>query len=106
MLDSLRARTEMAAASEAYLSDVGVALTQMQGRMEEIQRTNDRAAMREQIEILVPRIVVHTETIGSAPGGRARKQASVHLSLAFAQTTAVVDVTKTRSSRSRSKRAS
>jgi hypothetical protein len=93
LIDSLRVRLEMAAAQEAYLSDGGAALAQMRDRLDEIERTNDRAAMREQIELLVPAIVVHTERIGETPSGRARKRMTAHLTLAFAQKAAVVPIT-------------
>src|SRR5206468_3439895 len=63
LLDALRTRAEMTAASEAYLSDVGAALSRMQGRMDEIERTSDLVAMREQIELLAPRIVIRTEVL-------------------------------------------
>jgi site-specific DNA recombinase len=93
MLDSLRARVEMAAASEAYLSDVRVALAQMQGRMDEIEATNDRAAMREQIELLVPGIVLHTDVVGATAKGRAIKRTTARLTLAFRSEPAVVRIT-------------
>jgi site-specific DNA recombinase len=93
LLDALRARAEMAAASEAYLSDVGAALAPMQDRMDEIERTNDRAAMREQIELLVPRIVLHTEVTGTTPTGRPIKHSTARLTLAFRPEAAVVSIT-------------
>jgi site-specific DNA recombinase len=91
MLDALRARAEMAAASEAYLSDVGSALGKMQDRVEEIERTNDTAAMRELIELLVPHIVLQTEMLS---GGkvRQRKQASLRLTLAYRSESTVVSI--------------
>jgi len=66
MLDALRARAEMAAASEPYLSDIGAKLARMQDRAEEIERTNDRAALREKIEQLPPGIVIETVLRGEA----------------------------------------
>jgi len=93
LLDAIRTRAEMTAASEAYLSDVGAALARMQGKMDEIERTNDRAAMREQIELLAPRIVVRTEILGTRPSGRAIKRASALVTLAYRSKPAVVSIT-------------
>jgi site-specific DNA recombinase len=93
MLDALRTRAEMAAASEAYLSDVSVALGQMRGRMDEIEATDDRAAMREQIELLAPRIVIRTEIMGCRPSGRAIKRSSALVTLAYRSEVAVVGIT-------------
>jgi hypothetical protein len=89
LIDSLRVRAALATTQEAYLSDVGLALVRMRGRIEEIERTNDRAAMREQIELLVPRITIHTEFVG-APGARSRKRATARMQLAYGQKSAVV----------------
>lgn len=93
MLDSLRARAEMTAASEAYLSDVGAALARMQGRMDEIERTNDRAAMRQQIELLAPRILVDTEIVGATPTGRQIKKTTARVTLAYRSDPVVVSIT-------------
>jgi site-specific DNA recombinase len=92
LIDSLRVRVEMAAVQEAYLSDVGAAIVKMRDRIEEIERTNDRAAMREQVELVVPRIVIHTELIG-AGDGRPRKRATARIQLAYGENTAVVTTT-------------
>jgi site-specific DNA recombinase len=100
MLDALRTRAEMAAASEAYLSDVGVALAQMRDRMDEIDATNDRAAMREQIELLVPRIVLHTEIVGATAKGRTIKRVTARLTLAFQSEPEVVSITNSPGSKS------
>jgi site-specific DNA recombinase len=100
LIDSLRVRVELAAAQEAYLSDVGVALARMRGRVEEIERTDDRQAKRQLIELLVPRIVIRTEFAGTTPTGRRRKRAKAHLTLAFAHATAVVSITQGRCCRS------
>jgi hypothetical protein len=40
-LDAMRMRAELAAASEAYLADVGAAIAQMRDGLDEIERTND-----------------------------------------------------------------
>jgi hypothetical protein len=93
MLDALRARAEMAAASEAHLSDVGAALTRMQGRLEEIERTNDQAAMRELIELLAPGIAIQTELLGLATV-RERKRPILRPTLAFRSNVAVVPITR------------
>jgi hypothetical protein len=87
-------RVGMAAAQETYLSDVGAALITMRDRMEEIERTNDCAAMREQIELLVPRIVIHTEVLDAATGSP-RKRATARMQLAFGEKSAVVSTTST-----------
>ena len=92
MIDALQSRADMVAASEAYLSDVGAALLQMRERVAEIEKTNDRAAMREQIELLAPRIVMQTEIVGMAKV-RLRKRLSVGLTLAFRSEVAVVPLT-------------
>jgi site-specific DNA recombinase len=92
LIDSLKVRAEMAAAQEAYLSDVGAALARMRDRVDEIERTNDRAAKRELIELLAPSIVIQTEILGRAKV-RQRKRLSVRLTLAFRSEVAVVPVT-------------
>jgi site-specific DNA recombinase len=92
LMDSLRVRVEMAAAQEVYLSDVGAALARMRGRVEEIEHTNDRAAMREQIELLVRQIVLQTDVLGLAKV-RQRKRVGVRLTLAYRSEDAVVPVT-------------
>jgi hypothetical protein len=92
MLDMLRTRAEMAAASEAYFSDVGAILARMRGRVEEIERTNDRAAMREQIELLAPGLAIETECLGVAKV-RERKRPHLRLTLAFRSDIAVVPIT-------------
>jgi len=92
LLDTLRIRAEMAAASEAYLSDVGAALVQMRENVEEIERTNDRAAMRRLIELLAPDMVLQTDTV-EAVKVRQRKRMSLRLRLAFRSETAVVSIT-------------
>ena len=95
MLDALRARAEMAAASEAYLSDVGAALAQMHGSVDEIEETNDWQRKRQLIELLVPRMIVRTEITGTTPGGRRRKKTRLCLTLAYREKEAVVSATAT-----------
>jgi site-specific DNA recombinase len=91
LIDSLRVRVEMAAAQEAYLSDVGAALVKMQDAVQEIEETNDWKRKRELIELLAPRIVLQTEILGVVKV-RQRKQASLHLTLAFRSESAVVPI--------------
>jgi site-specific DNA recombinase len=93
LIDSLRARVELASAQEAYLSDVGAALARMQDRMAAIERTNDRAAMRELIGLLVPQVVIRTEILGATAAGRAIKRPSAHIRLAFGDECVVVTTT-------------
>jgi hypothetical protein len=66
----------------------------MRERMTEIEATNDRAAMREQIELLVPRIVIHTEVLGPE-NSRPRKRATARMQLAYGEKTAVVSTSNT-----------
>jgi len=93
----------MAAASEAYLSDVGASLALLRDKMDEIERANDRAAMRDQIALLAPGIVIHTEVLGMGKVKK-RTQATLKLTLAFGQTSAALPITRAaggrRSSRS------
>ena len=91
LVGSLRTQAEMAAASEAYLADVGAMLAQIRGRVEEIEAKNDRAAMRELVELLVPRIVLRTELIGQKRV-RQQKRISLQLTLAFSQKPDVVSI--------------
>jgi site-specific DNA recombinase len=93
MLDSLRARAEMTAASEAYLSDVAAALARMRGSMDEIERTNDRGAMRAYIELLAPRIVIETQITGTRPSGRQIKATTALVTLAYRSEFEVVGLT-------------
>lgn len=93
LLDALRTRAEMAAASEAYLSDVGASLALLRDKMDEIERANDRAAMRDQIALLAPGIVIHTEVLGMGKVKK-RTQATLKLTLAFGQTSAALPITK------------
>jgi site-specific DNA recombinase len=92
MLDAMRVRAEMAAASEGYLADVGAALAQMQGNLDQIERTDDWRARRELISLLAPSITVETQFLGLAKV-RQRKQAVVKLALAFHAEYATVYVT-------------
>jgi site-specific DNA recombinase len=82
-LDGIRARLEMVAAQEAYLADVGVLMATTAQAIDEIERTNDRAAMRGLIEDLVPAITIMTEVVGIRPNGRSITRASLKLRLAF-----------------------
>jgi len=93
MLDGLRARAEMAVASEAYISDVGAALAKMHGNLDEIERANDWRKKRELTELLAPGIVVQPEMPGVAKV-RERKRATLQLTLAFRADVAVVPITK------------
>lgn len=95
MVDALRMRAELAAASEAYLADVGAALVRMRGKVEEIERTDNWQQRRELIELLAPKIVVETEFLGLAKV-RQRKRASVRVTLAHHDQNASVPVTKSR----------
>ena len=91
LIDSLRVQAEMATASEAYLVDVGAMLARIGGRVEEIEATNDRAAMRELIELLVPQIVLRTEPVGQKRV-RQQKRVRLELTLAFSQERDVVSI--------------
>ena len=102
MVDALRTRAEMAAASEAYLSDVGAAVAVLRDQVDEIERTNDRAAMRGLIELLAPGIVIMTEVVGQGKG-KALTCASLKLTLAFGQQGAAVPITRAAGGRRSSK---
>jgi site-specific DNA recombinase len=82
MAEALRTQVALADAHEAYLANAAAMLSRAQGRLAEIEATGDLAAMREQVELLVPRIIVETEIVGADRRGR-RKQATVRLTLAF-----------------------
>ena len=81
LADGLRSRIEMAAASEAYLADVGAALSRMRGRLDDIEAAGDMTAARDLIGLLAPRIELHTELVGVAKI-RQRKSVSVRVTLA------------------------
>jgi site-specific DNA recombinase len=95
LIDSLRVQSEMATAQEAYLSDVGAALVRMRGRVEEIEAANDRVAMRELIELLVPKMVLRTEAVGQKRI-RQQKRVTLDLSLAFSPEREVVSIKNSR----------
>jgi len=61
--------------------------------MDAIEQADDRAAMREQIELLAPRIVMQTEIVGTRPSGRAIKKTSALVTLAYRPEPAVVSIT-------------
>ena len=61
--------------------------------MEEIERTNDRAAMRDQIELLAPRIVIQTDIVGTTPTGRHIKKTTALVTLAYRPDPVAVSVT-------------
>lgn len=84
-IDGLRVRADMAAAEEAYLTDVGTLLAIARDEVADIERTNDRAGMRRLIEGFVPEIVIVTELLGKTETGRKRTKAAVRLRLAFGQ---------------------
>jgi site-specific DNA recombinase len=92
MADALQARADMATASEAYLSEVGAAVAVLRYKVDEIERTNDWAAMRGLIELLAPGIVIMTEVVGQGKG-KARTRASVKLTLALSGESAAVPIT-------------
>jgi site-specific DNA recombinase len=77
LVESLRAHEALTAATEAHLTDTAAALGRLKDRVAEIERTGDVAAKREQIELLVQRIEVHTEGMGR------RKRATVSLRYAY-----------------------
>jgi hypothetical protein len=81
----------MATAQEVYLSDVGAAIVRMRGRLEEIEAANDRGAMGELIELLVPNMVLRTELVGQKRI-RQQKRVTLHLSLAFTPEREVVSI--------------
>ena len=83
MLDAIRARADMVAASESYLADVGATLAQLHGNVDAIDAANDWQKKRELIEKFVRRMVVQTEIIGVTPGGRRQKEARVDLTMAY-----------------------
>lgn len=89
LLDSLRLQAQMAEAQETYLVDAGAMLARVRGRVDEIEAANDRAAKRELIELLAPRIVLQTDILGIAKV-RQRKRATIHLTLAFQPENTVV----------------
>ncbi len=70
-------------------------LARIRGRVEEIEATNDRPAMRGLIELLVPSIVLRTELVGEKRV-RQRKRVTLHLTLAFAHDCDVVSITDSR----------
>ena len=82
-LDGLRARLRMADAQEAYLADVGALMSTSAARLREIEENDDRAAMREHVELLVPSIVVMTEVVGQRANGQRLTRTSLKLRLAF-----------------------
>jgi site-specific DNA recombinase len=83
MLDAIRARADMVAASESYLADVGATLVQIHGNLDAIEAANDWQKKRELIEAFVRRMVVQTEIVGVTPGGRRLKEARVDLTMAY-----------------------
>ena len=83
MLDAIRARADMVAASESYLADIGVTLAQIHGNLDAIEAANDWQKKRELIEKFVRRMVVQTEIIGVTPGGRRQKEVRVDLTMAY-----------------------
>lgn len=56
-------------------------LARMRDRLEEIEASNDRGAMRELVELLVPRIVIQTELLG--PTSPRRKRVPARVEVAF-----------------------
>jgi site-specific DNA recombinase len=92
-LDGLRARLEMGAAQEAYLADVGALMATSAARIREIEENDDRAAMREHIELLVPSIVVMTELVGHRANGQRLTRTSLKLRLAFGREGEAVSTT-------------
>lgn len=94
LVDAMRTRAEMATASEAYLSDVGAALAQMRGRLAEIEASQDRAEMRAVIELIVTRLVLHTELLGVV-NVRMRKRVELEIGLAFQEERSIVSLTAT-----------
>lgn len=94
MLDTFRVQAEMTAASEAYLSDVSTALARLSANLELIEERNDTAEKRRQIELLVPRIVVQTEVVGTTPKGRNRTRVTVKMQLAYGYESAAEIITR------------
>ena len=69
-------------------------------RATEIEATNDRAAMRELIELLVHSITVQTEAVGTDRSGRTVNKTTALLRLAFANDVTVVSPKSSRGSKS------
>jgi site-specific DNA recombinase len=96
LLAALETRATLAAAQEAHLSEVGAGLSRMRERVEEIERTDDRAGKRYLIELLVSKLEIETEPLGVKEGGRRQRNAvRARVRLAFRAEPAVVSVTMT-----------
>lgn len=97
VLDRLARSAGMAAASEAYLSDVGAALQLVADGLAEIER--DPSQQRELIATLTTGIIVHAIPLGQAPGqrsGRVAKRYEVEVRLAYQRDARIVSVTDSR----------
>jgi len=94
MLEGLRAQDALIQAQEAHLADAAVMLTRLWGELDEIEWTDDFVRKREIVNLLVRRIVLHTEGEGW------QKTASATITYAFAQPKDVV-VSSTRTSAER-----
>jgi site-specific DNA recombinase len=82
LVESIRAQEALAEAHESQFTDVVSMLNRLRSRAEDIEATNDIAAKREIIDLLVSRISVRTEGQGR------RKQAAVTIRHAFRPTSA------------------
>ena len=95
LVESLHAQEALTAAAEAHLTNTAMALAQLRERVEEIERTGDLPAKREVIELLVSRILIHTEP--AAP--RKHKRATVTITYAYQEPRAVAVDSATASAR-------
>jgi hypothetical protein len=77
ILEAMHTQEALVSVQEAYLTDVATALSRLRGRLETIEQTNDLAAKREIIDLLVSRIAVHTEGDGRT------RQPQIRITYAF-----------------------
>ena len=80
--EGLQAQADLASASEAYLTDVGVALARLRPELERIEAEDDRAEKRAYIEQLTTALWVETEIVDRTQQ-RIRKRARLVVRLAL-----------------------
>jgi site-specific DNA recombinase len=93
-LDAIQIQSDLAAASEAYLSDVGAAIVRMQEQVEQIDADDDAAGKRGYIERLTTGLWIETELLAD-DGKRQRKSASLRMRLALRADGTTESVTRT-----------
>jgi site-specific DNA recombinase len=93
-LDAIQTQADLAAASEAYLSDVGAAIVRLQEQVERIDADNDAAGKRGYIERLATGLWIETEILAD-DGRRKLKQATLRIRLALRPQATTDSVTPT-----------